>query len=250
MTAFNNAPVHFGNYYRNQTLEWLPTDTEENYKKLIEDPGHRAYFAEQGWDHPGAITYRFNSHGFRADEFDSGPYLLALGCSYTVGIGLPDSDTWARCTATALGLKCANLGWGGYSTDTCYRLAEYWVPALKPAYVCMLAPPRNRLELLLAGTDLKFEVFMPQSESKWFSAADQYLKHWYTNEENARINQHKNILAIRQLCSDLNIPCTVYNAEEHMWWSREEIGYARDYMHGGPKIHKTLSMQFVAAYNK
>jgi hypothetical protein len=64
------------------------------------------------------------------------------------------------------------------------------------------------------------------------------------------INQRKNILAIRQLCADLNIPCTILNAEEHMWWSREEIGYARDYMHGGPKIHNILAKKFIDGYPK
>jgi hypothetical protein len=253
MTTFENPPLHFGQPLANQTVDWLPTDTKENYEKLIQDPGHQAYFAQMGWDQPGAITYRFNSHGFRADEFDSGPYMVALGCSYTVGIGLPDSVTWARQTATALGLKCANLAWGGYSTDSCYRLAEYWVPALQPAYVCMLAPPRSRLELLLDQsvlpvTQLPMEVFMPQSQSSLFNPSDTYLKHWFLNEENARINQRRNILAVRQLCADLNIPCTVYNADDHMWWNRETIGYARDYMHGGPKIHKILADQFVADY--
>jgi hypothetical protein len=35
-----------------------------------------------------------------------------------------------------------------------------------------------------------------------------------------------------------------------MWWSREEIGYARDYMHGGPKIHDILTKKFVDGYKK
>jgi hypothetical protein len=248
--TFENPPAHFGTHLANQTLDWLPTDNKENYEKLIQDPEHRAYFAELGWDQPGAITYRFNSQGFRADEFDGGPYMVALGCSYSVGIGLPDETTWARQTATALGMKCANLSWGGYSADSCYRLAEYWIPALKPDYVCMLVPPRSRLELILDDPHLKFEVFMPQSESKWFRADDQFLKHWFLNNENAMINQRKNILAVRQLCADLNIPCTIYNAEDHMWWSREEIGYARDYMHGGPKIHSMLTKKFIENYAK
>jgi hypothetical protein len=255
MTKFENLPAHFGKHLANQTVDWLPTDTKENYEKLIQDPGHRQYFAELGWDQPGAITYKFNSYGFRADEFDGGPYMVALGCSYSVGIGLPDKTTWVRQTATALGMKCANLSWGGYSSDSCYRLAEYWVPALKPDYVCMLVPPRHRVEVLLDDQDplirqLPVEVFMPQSQSSLFSPNDHYLKHWFLNDENAMINQRKNILAIRQLCADLNIPCTILNAEEHMWWSREEIGYARDYMHGGPKIHNILAKKFIDGYPK
>lgn len=248
-------PSHFGRQYANQEIEWLPTDTKENYEKLIQDPDHLQYFSELGWDKPGAITYKFNSHGFRADEFDGGSYMVALGCSYSVGIGLPDEVTWARQTATALGLKCANLSWGGYSADSCYRLAEYWVPKLQPKYVCMLAPPRARVEVLLdensqLSKHLPVEIFMPQSQSSLFSPNDHYLKHWFLNDENAKLNQRKNILAVRQLCADLNIPCTIINAEEHMWWSREEIGYARDYMHGGPKIHNILTKKFIDGYTK
>lgn len=244
-------PTHFGQHLANQTLDWLPTDTKENYLKLLQDTGHQQYFAKLGWDQPGAITYKFNQHGFRADEFDSKPCMVALGCSYTVGIGLPDHVTWARQTATALNLKCANLGWGGYSTDTCYRMAEYWIPQLMPAYVCMLAPPRARLELLLATKsphEWAVEIFLANSQSKFFNASDIYLKHWFLNEENAKINQRKNILAIRQLCADLAIACTVFDADEHMWWNREEIGYARDFMHAGPKIHTALAKKFAEAY--
>jgi len=252
MILFNNPPSHFGQHVANQTLEWLPTDTKESYEKLIRDPEHRRYFAEMGWDKPGAITYKFNSYGYRADEFDGGPYLLALGCSYTAGIGLPDESTWPRLVATELGLKCANLAWGGYSTDTCFRLAEYWIPALKPDYVCMLAPPKSRIELLMDESILKVpqpvEIFLPESQSSNFNENDVYLNHWFLNEENAKINQRKNILAVRQLCADLNIPCTVVNAEEHMWWSREEIGYARDFMHGGPKIHKKIAEKMINEY--
>jgi hypothetical protein len=248
-------PAHFGQELANQLLEWLPTDTKENYEKLIQDPGHAKYFAELGWDQPGSITYRINSDGFRADEFDGGPYMVALGCSYTAGIGLPDQATWPRLVATELGLTCANLAWGGYSADSCYRLAEYWVPELKPNYVCMLVPPLHRVELLLDTKTLltphfPVEVFMPHSPNLLFSSDDQYLKHWFLNDENAMINQRKNVLAVRQLCADLDIPCTVYRAEDHMSWSREEIGYARDYMHGGPKIHNELAKKFVEAYVK
>jgi hypothetical protein len=248
-------PAHFGQELANQLVEWLPTDTKENYEKLIQDPKHLKYFTELGWDQPNAITYQFNSYGFRADEFDGGPYMVALGCSYSVGIGLPDHVTWARQTATALDMKCANLSWGGYSADSCYRLAEYWIPKLKPKYVCMLVPPLHRVEILLDTEALltpqfPVEVFMPQSPSSLFNPDDQYLKHWFLNDENAMINQRKNVLAIRQLCADLDIPCTIYRAEDHMSWSREKIGYARDHMHGGPQIHNLLSKKFIDAYVK
>ena len=183
--------------------------------------------------------------------------MLALGCSFTVGIGLPDHSTWARQTATALGLKCANLGWGGYSSDSCYRLAEYWIPELRPKYVCMLVPPSHRVEVLLDANDplvmpnqTLFEIFMPQSKSRLFNPNDTYLKHWFLNDENAQVNRRRNVRAIRQLCAEFDIPCTIHDAQGHMWWSREEIGYARDFMHGGPRVHKILAEKFINAYSK
>jgi hypothetical protein len=231
----------------------MPTDTPERHEQLMQEPTYRRYATKLGWDKPGAITYRINSDGFRADEFDDQPCMVALGCSYTVGIGLPDEMTWARKTATALDLRCANLAWGGYSADSCYRLAEYWIPQLNTKYVCMLVPPRHRLELLLDDQDpatqgqFPLEVFSPQSSSSLLNPNDQYFKHWFLNEENSWINQRKNVLAIKQLCADLGIACSVLYAEDLMAWN-ERLGYARDRMHAGPAVHEQLTEQFVKAY--
>lgn len=108
---FTNAPPHFGQDLANQTLEWLPSDTKENYEKLIKDPKHLEYFKTLGWDKPGAITYKINSQGFRCDEFEPGDYLAAFGCSYTAGIGLPVDVLWPTLVGEKLNLRVANLAW-------------------------------------------------------------------------------------------------------------------------------------------
>lgn len=252
----NMPPAHFGMYNANQTLDWFPTDTEESFNRMMQEPEHRAYFSQMGWDQPGAITYKFNSYGFRCDEFSQGPYLLALGCSYTIGIGLPVESTWPEVLAKKLGLKCANLAWGGYSADSCYRLAEYWIPELRPDYVCILVPPRNRLELCLDASimpgdrQLPIEVFMPQSMSNIYNENDVYLNHWFLNEDNGRINSRKNAHAINNICQELNIRCSYRFCEDYMTRSREEIGYARDYLHGGPIIHNILAEELYNEYQK
>lgn len=249
--TFNNLPVHFGQCMANQELEWLPTDTEDNYTRLIQNPKHQQYFRDQGWNQPRAITYKFNSYGFRCAEFESGPYVMALGCSFAVGIGLPISVTWPELLGRALDLQVVNLSWGGYSADTCYRLAEYWIPALRPRYVCMLTPPVARLELLLeSSSTMRFEVFMPNSTSSIFKLSDPYLKHWYANNENAAINQRKNERAVKQLCSEFGIPCTIVRAHDVFSWNQQEMDSARDFMHAGPKQHKLVAGKFIDAYEK
>ena len=248
-----HAPWHFGTYHANTSQEWLPTDTKESFDLLMQDPGHREYFARLGWDQPGAITYNINSDGFRCDEFDyETPCMVALGCSFTVGIGLPIDSVWPTVVGKAMGLKVANLAWGGNSSDTCFRMAEYWIPRLKPKLVAMLVPPASRIEILLDKNQhqLPAEVIMPECKSALFDKNDMFIKHWHLNDENSRLNQLKNCLAIRQLCAEQGIPCLIELAHDHMAWSREEIGYARDYMHGGPIIHKRIAEKMLDDWRK
>jgi hypothetical protein len=229
----------------------LPTDTKESFDQLMQDPGHREYFAKLGWDQPGAITYNINSSGFRCPEFNNTPCMIALGCSYTLGIGLPIESIWPTLVGNELGLMVANLAWGGNSTDTCFRLAEYWIPKLQPKLVTMLAPPSSRFEILLDqnhNDHRPAEVIMPEANSSAFSHSDTFVQHWLLNDENSRLNQLKNCLAIQQLCAQHSVPCLIEKAHDHMYWGREQIGYARDFMHGGPIIHKKIAEKMLNDY--
>lgn len=247
-------PWNFGLPLAGQTLDWLPTDTEYFFEQAMRVPENRAYFENLGWDKPGAITYQINSHGFRCEEIQDGePYMVALGCSYTAGIGLPLDVIWPEIVGKQLGLKVANLSWGGISADSCFRLAEYWVPRLKPKLVTMLTPPEARVELCLDEEAVKgfrnvpVDVYLPGSndiKDNWF------LKHWFANEENHRINSVKNKMAIRQLCAELDIPCIILDANDWMTGPREELGYARDMLHGGIPAHKRIAEKMLNDWSK
>lgn len=240
-------PWHAGIYHAGKTLEWMPTDSQESFEKLIKDPVHREYFKAQGWLEPGAITYQLNSEGFRCDEFEPDvPCMVALGCSYTVGIGLPLKDIWPTLVGNALGLKVYNLGWGGTSADTCYRLARYWIPVLTPRVVCMLTPPRARLELsTIKGTQPPVDVFMPMSCSVLCTASDVYLKHWFGNDDNHWFNQEKNTLAIESIAESNNAKFASINADDEGSCSRDIVGYARDHMHTGPIGHEQMAKKLL-----
>lgn len=253
-TKVKSPPQNFGQPLAGQTLDWLPTDTEYFFEQAMRIPEHRAYFEALGWDKPGAITYKINSHGFRCDEIQDGePYMIALGCSYTAGLGLPIDVIWPTLVGQALNLRVANLSWGGISADSCFRLAEYWIPRLKPKVVTMLTPPTSRIELCLDEEATKgfrnvpVDVYLPSSpeiKDNWF------LKHWFANEENQRINNLKNKLAIRQLCAELDIPCIVLDSMDYMTGSREKLGYARDLLHGGIPAHKRIAEMMINDWSK
>lgn len=250
MRQFPKAPWHPGMHSANTVSEWMPTDTKESFERLCQEPEYREYFRQQGWLEPGAITYKINSHGFRCDEFDDRDCMVALGCSFTIGIGLPVEVTWPQLVGRQLNLVPYTMAWGGASNDTCFRLAEYWIPRLKPKAVFMLSPPPSRFELIRASGQPPIETYMPQSESRSASEIDSFLKHWHTMEENSRLNQKKNKLAIQAMCAHWTIPCFIYDAFDHMAMSREEIGYARDRMHGGPGGHQRLAERMLDDWAK
>lgn len=253
----SNKPLHFGKISANTVFDWMPSDSEESYQRMIQDPAHQAYFAEQGWDKPGGITYRINNEGFRGDNFDyTSPGMIALGCSFTFGIGLPEKDIWPTLVGQSLGLKVANLSWGGIAADSCFRLAAYWVPRLRPKIVVMLTPPPDRFEVFLdpdwatkSNRAIALDVLMPQSQSKEFEQ-DSFFRHWWLNNENSKINRLKNQLALKQVCQEYDIPCMIYCCFDAFGRTREEVGYARDYMHAGPPGHKILANRILNDWNE
>lgn len=242
-TSISSAPWHFGMRYAGQTLDWLPTDTKESYERMTQDPVHREYFAQKGWDQPGTITYRINTNGFRSEEFVSSNCLLALGCSYSMGIGLPESSTWSTLVGHELDLNICNCSWPGASADTCFMLAQYWVPELKPALVVFAAPPQHRLDLL---GEHEHTTYMPGQE---FSK-NEFLQKWFTVDRNAELNNKRNKYAIEGLCAEHNIHCMTYNAHEYFARTREEVEYARDYMHAGPLGHKMFAERILDDWRK
>ena len=236
-------PWHLPPYsnLKNTVTDWHPTDTEARFHDMMQDPAHRAYFAEQGWHKPGGITYSFNSHGFRSEEFDpTADNLVALGCSFTMGIGLPLKDIWPTKLGQALNLRVCNLAWGGASSDRCFRMAEYWVPHLRPKLVVLLNPPRGRLEVVVDEETGETQDIIPSDNH-----ADQFVKQWLSVDTNQQLNNRKNSLAIQALCNTLGITFLSYEADEWMSRSREEAGYARDYMHAGPLGHHTFTERII-----
>ena len=250
MRHFENPPWHPGVHNAGTTSEFMPTDTKESFEKLCQVLEYREYFRQHGWLEPGAITYKFNKYGFRSDEIDDRDCMIALGCSFTIGIGLPLESTWPQIVGRQLGLVPYTMAWGGTSADTCFRLAEYWIPRLTPKAVFMLAPPPSRFELIRASGVPPIENYLPNSESHSASEIDSFLKHWHTMDENSRLNQKKNKLAIQAMCAEVGIPCFMYDAFDHMAMSREEIGYARDRMHSGPGGHAKLAERMLNDYSK
>lgn len=179
----------------NQTLDWLPMDTQERYEENLQT--RRTLLQQFNWiDTP--IEYQFNSKGFRCEEFEPLPCVVFLGCSFTMGIGLPVADTWPSIVAKKLGLANFNLGIGGGSNDTAFRLGHYWLSHLKPRLVIWQLTFQYRIELLSIDQSVQIHGSDPDT---WIGR--DYMKHFITQPLNGVINKQKNQLALTARCADL-----------------------------------------------
>jgi hypothetical protein len=135
---FSGVKHHYWQHTAGRVFNNYGTDTVENYNQ------------ESGYTR-GGITYNFNLDGYRCDPLGKSPVVF-LGCSYTMGIGLPVVDVWAYRVATTLGIPYINLAYQGGSFS-------YWLRTVLKArelvrsarYVVLLYPYSWRVELVQDG---------------------------------------------------------------------------------------------------
>lgn len=217
--------------YANKELLWLPMDTEELYEEHLNTKFE--LLESQGWVNAN-IRYKFNSVGFRSEEFVSNNSIVFLGCSFTIGIGLPKEQIFPELVSSAIGLDCYNLGVGGASADTCFRLAYYWLPRIQPKIVVTMLPSLHRLELY---DNKDFHHHRPTNAK---NSADCIL-----SKEYCYLNQQKNTLAIEQLCSNLGIKFLNYKLERD--FIQVPNDFARDLSHLGGNSHASTALMILSS---
>jgi hypothetical protein len=131
--------------YRNGYHTWVGKDSEELFEencKKYPDSRSLNYYKKN------PIEYQFNNYGFRTpDDFnDTDEGNVFLGCSQTIGIGLHLENTWAYKVNQEVGGKLWNLGQGGMSIQTDYRLLFAWKDTLKIKNIFQYSIPWPRFE--------------------------------------------------------------------------------------------------------
>jgi len=228
MTA---EPYHLGQGFKSQHVKWAGSDNFETFKKHIKHPTSQAQLEELGFLDPDCISYSFNSHGFRDDEFTNEPAVIALGCSCTQGIGVRQYATWPRQLSDMLGLRVWNLGVSGSASDTAYRLAEYWLDHLNIKCVAMLVPDIDRFEIWDQG-----QAHVVIHNAQVGVDMDVYKKIYWANSKNGQINQNKNLHAIKYLCNERKIPFYYQFVDQY-----SSVDFGRDLMHWGQKSNHEIA---------
>ena len=247
--SLNNSRKSMPNYnsiYINRaglSQTWLGLDNLENYRENLQK--NKDILEQNGWIGNSAwFKYQFNSNGFRCDEFTTDPTIMFLGCSLTAGVGLPVDVIWPELVARQLGMKCANLGQGGGSADTAFRLCHGWIDQIRPKRVIYLKPPGVRWEMLVQERTMLFNVYKTKELARYQTYADDYL----SDENNHYFNDLKNTMAIEQICRSRGVDLHIFNPSDliHLWIPKSK---ARDCGHPGVDIHTAFAQHVIKTIN-
>jgi hypothetical protein len=166
---------------------------------------------------------------------------MFLGCSYTCGIGLPIHASWASIVASELKHASANLGIGGSSSDTAFRLCHGWIDVIQPRLVVMLQPHASRFELIKSTANDSVEIETIASFTQ--NLHRPFYADWTSNDSNSELNALKNLIAIKSLCAERNIKFINFTLGKfHSEW----VDWARDLSHGGIESNKQFAKQVLS----
>ena len=207
-------------------------DTKARYDENMSRSSTKRELEELGYADPSTVTYHINKHGFRGPMVENCD-LLALGCSNTMGIGVAQDNIWCSVVARELNQSLTNLGSGGAGLDTVFRIADHWIPRLRPAQVLLLLPPEKRIEVFTGKQPYTYQI----TEMEKFGSRD-----WWLTDANFNNYNKRSLMAIRFICQQYNCELAVLPGGE------DDITYldkARDLVHPGVKSHAYLASQFI-----
>lgn len=236
-----SPPFHENLQCANTTSFWAPFDTEERWHINMRDTSTRNLLTKLGYADPTAITYTYNSHGFRDEEFDNRSCGIAFGCSFTHGTGIKQNQTWPCVLGNLLDTHVWNLGIGGASLDTVFRISEYYINLLEPEFVSLLIPPSTRFEYYEYNRYAIATLHdYNESDNKHF------FKQWFANQENTQNHQHKNLLALEKVCDKYGIEFVSLCPLDD--WPNKN-SRARDLAHPDAESNSVIAEQFANLLN-
>lgn len=232
LTKTESNFLQFANY----SLDWWGLDSAESYQQNLVDRYQSMKY--NGWINT-PITYKFNSQGFRTNEFNHNPSIMFVGCSNTFGDGLPKEHRWSDLVAKNLSLETVNLGISGGSSDSSFRLTYHWISKIKPKIIIFLEPPSSRIELLLENTHGNNISLQWPTQEQSVRYGD-FLKVWAMSD-NSALNLLKNRLAIEGLATQQKIKFYYFSNQEYYICIDNVNDFARDLCHRGTGTNRNFA---------
>lgn len=208
---------------KSQSTMWSGTDKLENFMKNPE---------KDKWVYSD-IYYKFNKHGFRTYEFDNlyGKTVdIALGCSFTQGVGLSEKNIWPYFVEQQRPYPLLNLGLGGGATDTVARILTNIYKMFNIDTVFVQWPLYSRFEIY---SENEIQTILPASaevEHTWNMTDSVAVQRFFKNQSIVKSFEYR-IVEMSPL---------EFLDEPGIW-----VDSARDGIHPGVETHKNLAKKFL-----
>jgi hypothetical protein len=213
-------------YYANRVCRTLGLDSPEH----CFDKNHFKSY-------PNDIIYKFNSMGYRESEQYTGNEILAIGDSFTLGLGVNVEDTWPAQLSKLLNYPVLNFSLNGASNDWIARRTGELLRFFNPKTIIIHYTFSHRRE----------RPFID-----WHDDERTECEPIYTDQQNL-INWQKNF----EYIDKLTVPIihsfisnwhtsTVNCPQSNIILPLEQIDYARDGFHYGPNTHLQLAKKITS----
>lgn len=220
------GPWHHRMLDAGQTVLWASSDTEELYVEHKKDPEKSRLLDELGWTSDN-IIYDYNHQGFRCEQFDDRPAGIAIGCSMTEGVGVKLAQAWPSILSEMLDVHIWNLGIGGASVASNFRILLHYLSILKPKFIVHCIPINTRFEYTDGSIRRVVSTLSP-----WPEAHKAFFKNWFSYDDNSGFYSQAHAMAIRCLCYENHTPYFGIESDKFTFDKQ-----ARDLAHPGPAAH-------------
>lgn len=221
--------------------------------------------------HATSFDYKFNSMGFRCDEFSlrSNNPTIFLGCSHTMGLGIPYTESWAYKlhNTTSPTEPFWNLAFEKSSIDAQVLLLNEYASELKPQRIFFLMPNLYRRYIRYNNDALHYSPMLGQ-DKKFFDPNNTYEKFNIERLEPILLDQSYAFAQVDLYLTLLDLIASKLNATvflQHWYLTKEEEkiklnsllekfsnivkldteweikDWARDKMHFGPNSHSIFA---------
>jgi hypothetical protein len=182
------------------------------------------------------IQYQFNELGYRhsSPEQYRGHEILAIGDSFTLGLGVNRADTWPEQLSQMLDYPVLNFSLNGASNDWIARKTAVLLEYFQPRCVIVHYSYSHRRE---------------NDRSDWTDSERTLCEAQHTEEENL-INWQTNKSKLAQVCKGIPLIHTAITN----WHTQpvsdvlvaQQIDLARDGFHYGPNTHRLFATNLLA----
>jgi hypothetical protein len=210
-------------YYANRVCNTFGLDSLEH---CLDKTHYKSY--------PDNIVYKFNSMGYRTDETFRGDEILAIGDSFTLGLGVNVEDTWPAQLSKLLNYPVLNFSLNGASNDWIARRSTELLDFFKPkALVVHYTFSHRRERPFLDWHDDE------RTECEPIYTDEQNLTNWRENFE--KINKLE-VPVVHSFIPNWHTSL-VCDSGTNVLMPTMQVDYARDRFHYGPTTHSQLAEQ-------